>query len=178
MHHHDVINFREQKDQFLKQHPQSPLTPDQREKFDGLSYFEPNALFDLEVQVEEFTEKESIQMQTSTGTVQEFLKYGRFTFDVGDETVELILYYSKNSGHFFLPFMDATNGEESYSAGRYIDPHPISAGLFHIDFNLAYAPYCAYNDNWTCPIPPQENRLKVRIEAGEKKPSETWAVSY
>lgn len=175
---HDLTTFRQQKDAFFKQHPQSPLTPDQREKFEGLSYFEPNPALDLTLEIEEFTEKETVQMQTSTGTVQTYLRFGKFEFEVEGEVVELILYYSQNNGHFFLPFMDATNGEVTYSAGRYLDPHPLEPGRFHIDFNLAYAPYCAYNDRWTCPIPPQENRLKVRIAAGEIKPDDSWAMSY
>jgi uncharacterized protein len=178
MHQNNLKTFRKQKNTFFKQHPQSPLTPEQRKQFTGLDYFPPHPGLDLDVEIEEFTTKETVQMQTSTGSVQTYLKFGRFQFEVDDETVELVLYYSQQNGHFFLPFMDATNGTETYSAGRYLDPQPIEAGRFHIDFNLAYAPYCAYNDRWTCPIPPMENRLTVRIEAGEKKPDASWAASY
>lgn len=170
--------MRQHKDEFFKTHPQSPLTPDQKDKFDGLSYYDPNPMLDMVLEVEEFEVKDKIMMQTSTGTVQEYLKFGKLSFDVNGEAVELVLYYSQSSGHFFLPFMDATNGEETYSAGRYLDPQSTAPGRFHVDFNLAYSPYCAYNDRWTCPIPPQENRLKVRIEAGEKKPDTSWAISY
>ena len=75
----------------------------------------------------------------------------------------------QKAGDFFLPFVDATAPDETYGAGRYLDIEPIGDGKFLIDFNYAYNPYCAYNDKWSCPIPPKENRLKVRIEAGEKK---------
>ena len=69
---------------------------------------------------------------------------------------------------FFLPFVDSLAGKETYGAGRYLEPHRHGDGPFHIDFNYAYNPYCAYNERWSCPITPAENRLKVPIRAGEK----------
>lgn len=164
----ELLAQRQQKDAFFKSHPHSPLTPEQREEFTHLNYFPPNPDLELEIEVDEFEDKAAIMMQTTTGGVQEYLKWGTFSFAVDGETAELIIFYSRQNGHFFLPFMDATNGEETYSGGRYIDPVPLQEGHFYINFNLAYAPYCAYNDRWTCAIPPRENRLKVRIEAGEK----------
>jgi uncharacterized protein (DUF1684 family) len=68
----------------------------------------------------------------------------------------------------FLPFADALAGVETYGAGRYLEPEPVGDGQFVVDFNLAYNPYCAYNDDWSCPITPRENRLTVPIRAGEK----------
>ncbi|HEY3290725.1 MAG TPA: DUF1684 domain-containing protein, partial [Anaerolineae bacterium] len=70
---------------------------------------------------------------------------------------------------FFLPFVDALAGTETYGAGRYLEPEPIPGGQqFQVDFNLAYNPYCAYNDQWSCPLTPAENRLTVPVRAGEK----------
>jgi uncharacterized protein (DUF1684 family) len=84
--------------------------------------------------------------------------------------VEAILQvYADGYGGYFLPFADATSPQETYGAGRYLEPEEVSPGILHVDFNLAYNPFCAYNERWSCPIPPHENRLKVRIEAGEKK---------
>ncbi len=170
----ELHEFRRQKDAFFKTHPQSPLTPQQRELFDGLSYYDYDPSLDLEIEVEEFDNKEKVLMQTTTGTVQEFLKWGRFSFDVKGENATLTLFYSPRTGHFFLPFMDATNQDTTYSGGRYLDPVSLGDKRFAINFNLAYAPYCAYNENYTCPIPPKENRLSVRIEAGEKNPTGNW----
>ncbi len=68
----------------------------------------------------------------------------------------------------FLPFVDSQAGKGTYGAGRYLDPEQLPNGKFLIDFNLAYNPYCAYNENWNCPIPPTENKLDVPIRAGEK----------
>jgi uncharacterized protein (DUF1684 family) len=160
--------FRQQKDDFFKHDWQSPLTPDQRKTFDGLKYFPENPAMRIVTTVQEYEPKPVVTMITSTGSAQEYLKYGQFSFDVNGEIATLQVYQSTSDSYFFLPFVDATALEETYGAGRYLDIEPTVGGQFLIDFNYAYNPYCAYNPNWACPIPPKENRLKVRIEAGEK----------
>lgn len=160
--------LRHQKDDFFRAHPQSPLLPEQRKGFQGLNYFPPNEALSFEIEAEEFETKPEIEMQTSTGDLRTYVKWGKIIFEVNDESAELTLFYSPTNDYFFLPFMDATSGQETYGAGRYLDPENVEGNRFHIDFNLAYSPYCAYNDRYSCPIPPAENRLKVRIEAGEK----------
>ena len=67
----------------------------------------------------------------------------------------------------FIPFKDATNGIETYGGGRYLDA-PLENGVLTLDFNLAYSPFCAYFEGWTCPLPPRANYLNVAIRAGEK----------
>ena len=79
---------------------------------------------------------------------------------------ELTIYQSEHG--YFLPFVDSLAGKETYPAGRYLDPEALPGNRFLVDFNLAYNPYCAYNEMWSCPITPAENRLKVPIRAGEK----------
>lgn len=158
--------FRTEKDEFFGSHPQSPLTREQKKNFKGLQYFPENDALRLEVKVEEFPNKEKFEMQTSTGDVQTYKKFGKFKFVVDGEEVELTIY---QSGHgFFLPFVDSLAGKETYPAGRYLDPVPLPGGYFMVDFNIAYNPYCAYNEMWSCPITPAENRLKAAIRAGEK----------
>ena len=161
-----LSEFRREKDRFFATDSQSPLTPEQKRHFHGLSYFPENPDLHLEVAVEEFPKKDTIQMQTSTGGVQTYTRYGRFKFTVGQQPAELTLYVSRSG--FFLPFADALAGRETYGAGRYLEPEPLGGGKFLVDFNLAYNPYCAYNDQWTCPLTPPENRLKVPIRAGER----------
>ncbi len=107
-------------------------------------------------------------MQTTTGSVRDFERYGEFHFAVEGEDLRLTLYRADYG--FFLPFADP----ESYSAGRYLDPEALGGDRFHVDFNLAYNPFCAYNESWTCPITPPENRLRVAIRAGEKLPVGGW----
>ncbi len=160
----ELEEFREEKDAFFKSHPQSPLMPEQKNTFTGLSYFPENPALRLEV--EEFPEKQAIVMQTSTGDVQKYQKYGKFKFTVEGQEAELTLYAGQHG--FFLPFADALAGTETYGAGRYLEPESLGGGKFLVDFNLAYNPYCAYNENFSCPITPRENRLKVPIRAGEK----------
>jgi uncharacterized protein (DUF1684 family) len=162
----ELTQFRKDKDEFFSEHPQSPLTPAQKKDFHGLLYFDENPDLRLEVQVEEFPGRHDIQIQTSTGQMQSYRRYGRFQFVVEGQPAELTIFSNQNG--FFLPFVDALAGEETYPAGRYLEPEPQAEGRFLVDFNLAYNPYCAYNEMWSCPLTPSENRLKVAIRAGEK----------
>jgi uncharacterized protein (DUF1684 family) len=75
-----------------------------------------------------------------------------------------------NGERLFVPFADETSGRETYGAGRYLDLDRTSTGIYVIDFNTAYNPYCAYNPTYDCPVPPKENRLPLPIRAGEKMP--------
>jgi len=162
----DLDAFRAEKDDFFGSHPQSPLTLEQKQDFHGLQYFPENHTLRLEVRVDEFPNKERFEMQTSTGDVQAYEKFGKFKFVVDGNEVELTIYQSEHG--FFLPFVDALAGKETYPAGRYLEPEPLAGGRFIVDFNVAYNPYCAYNEMWSCPITPAENRVKVAIRAGEK----------
>jgi uncharacterized protein (DUF1684 family) len=162
----DLNSFRAEKDAFFAQHGQSPLTRAQKANFQGLAYFPENPELRIDASVERFPEREEIQMQTSTGDIQTYQRFGRFTFRVDDQEAELTIF--QDSSGYFLPFVDRLAGKETYPAGRYLEPEPLPNGKFRIDFNLAYNPYCAYNDQWSCPLTPLENRLKVPIRAGEK----------
>lgn len=162
----ELEQFRKEKDEFFARHPQSPLTPEQRRNFKGLDYFPENDSLRLEVQVEPFAERQPVMMQTSTGGVQEYVRFGRFKFQVDGQDAELTIYQADYG--YFLPFVDSLAGSETYPAGRYLEPEPLPGNRFLVDFNLAYNPYCAYNDMWSCPITPAENRLKAPIRAGEK----------
>ena len=161
-------HFRAQKDDFFQHDWQSPLTADQRVSFIGLKYYPENPALRLTLPIEPYADQEIIAIITSTGSAREYVKYGQFSFEVNGEVATLQVYQDPEGDYFFLPFVDATAPEETYGAGRYLDLEPIGNGEFLIDFNTAYNPYCAYNPNWSCPIPPQENRVQVRIEAGEK----------
>ena len=84
------------------------------------------------------------------------------------EPAALAVYRSPHHDELFLPFRDATSGRETYGAGRYLEPAKLAGGRLLVDFNLAYNPYCAYSEEYSCPLPPFENHLKVAIRAGEK----------
>jgi uncharacterized protein (DUF1684 family) len=162
----ELNSFRREKDAFFASHPQSPLTPEQKREFKGLHYFPENPALRLELPVEAYPDPPEIEMQTSTGDVQTYRKLGKIHFAVDGLPAELTIYYNENG--YFLPFVDALAGKETYPAGRYLEPEPLPGGKFRVDFNLAYNPYCAYNEYWSCPLTPFENRLKVPIRAGEK----------
>lgn len=162
----ELDEFRKEKDEYFAHNPQSPLTPEQRRDFKGLHYFPENDSLRLEVQVEPFENRQTITMQTSTGGAQEYTRFGRFKFQADGQDAELTICQADYG--FFLPFIDALAGTETYPAGRYLEPEALPGNRFLIDFNVAYNPYCAYNERWSCPITPAENRLKVPIRAGEK----------
>jgi len=168
-----IQQVREQKDQFFKSHPQSPLTPHQQQQFNKLEYFDYNPKLDLTVDVKVFDEQHNMQVQTTTGEARWYLRYGEFTFRIGLNKVRLTIYKTPPD-NYFLPFVDSLAGEETYPAGRYLEPVALPDGQFRIDFNQAYNPYCAYSAGWTCPITPAENRIKVAIKAGEKMPKGDW----
>lgn len=162
----DLETLRLEKDDFFEQGAESPLTAEQRLNFAGLSYFPEVPSLRLEISALEFPNKERIKLQTSTGDEQTYDRHSRIHFEVDGTAAELTIYKGPNG--FFLPFIDALAGTETYAAGRYLEPEPLPAGRFLVDFNLAYNPYCAYNSNWSCPLTPVENRLQVPIRAGEK----------
>ena len=159
-------NYRQLKDRLFASDSHSPLTPEQRRDFQGLRYFPENPSLRLNVIIDEFPQKESVEMLTSKGEMQTYTRYGRFKFTVDGQPAELTLYYGEHG--FFLPFVDAMAGTETYPAGRYLEPETLVGHTFRVDFNDAYNPYCAYNDQWSCPITPEENHLKVPIRAGER----------
>jgi uncharacterized protein (DUF1684 family) len=160
-----LTQFRAMKDEFFESDHHSPLTADQKDQFEGLRYFDENPALRFELEIEPLDPSEQVQIQTNTGDVQTYDRYGRIEFEVEGELAQLTLY--RNEHGFFLPFADALAGQETYGAGRYLEPEDIGEGKILLDFNLAYNPYCAYNEKWSCPLTPAENRLKVAIRAGE-----------
>jgi uncharacterized protein len=162
----NLKEFRAEKDEIFAHHPQSPLTHEQKHSFEGLKYFPENPSLRQEVTVEFFPTQETVSIQTTGGQLQSYKRYGRFKFNVDGKVAELTLYSSEDG--FFLPFADSLAGKETYPAGRYLEVEQLPDGKFLVDFNLAYNPYCAYNEQWSCPLTPAENRLKVAIRAGEK----------
>ncbi len=162
----DLATFRAQKDRYFKMSPDSPIPPEARASFQGLRYYPENAELRLLVRIKEFEPKEPMRMITSTGGVQEYLRWGRFPIAAEGRSAALTVYYASWGG-YFVPFVDATSGDETYAAGRYLELEEQGDGSFLADFNLAYNPYCVYSEDYSCPIPPAENRIDVPIRAGE-----------
>jgi len=163
----ELERFREEKDDFFRSGNQSPLTAEQKRTFHGLNYYPENEALRLELFLERAANPEKTILATSTGEEREYLLVGQIRFDADEQ--EVVLQVFEDDYGFFLPFADGTAPDETYGAGRYLEPHELRADILHADFNLAYNPYCAYNERWSCPLPPSANRVKARIEAGEKK---------
>ena len=164
----ELIDFRREKDEFLATDHHSPLTEEPRRAFYGLSYYDENPDLRVSLEAEEFDTREVVEMQTSTGDVASYVRWGKVAFEVDGEPAELTLYKDTHGDEFFLPFADATSGEETYGSGRYLEVQALSDSRVLLDFNYAYNPYCAYNEQFSCPLTPFENRLRVPIRAGEK----------
>jgi uncharacterized protein (DUF1684 family) len=166
----ELSEFRADKDDFFRADPRSPLLPQQQVTFEGLSYFPANKSLVIrgKLEVEGIDTNARIVMQTTTGGEQVYRRAGIVRFDVDGEQAVVTLYASPGSHELFLPFRDATSGRETYGAGRYLEVElPSLDGNVVIDFNYAYSPFCAYNPNWSCPVPPGENWLALPIRAGE-----------
>ena len=164
----ELTDSRKSKDQFMAHGHHSPLTHDQQHGFSGLSYYEEYPSLRFVLEPEEYDDQEAVEMQTSTGDMATYVRWGKISFDVDAETAVLTLYKDVDGDDYFLPFADATSGAETYGAGRYLDTEVLPDGKLLVDFNYAYSPYCAYNEQWSCPLTPFENRLRVPIRAGEK----------
>ena len=162
----DIAELRAMKDEYFARGGDSPLTDAQRTRFTGLHYYDPDPAFRFEADLDRPTMSEYEDIQTSDGQVQHLPRAGTLRFRIGEQDVALAAY---DQGHeLFIPFRDATSGGETYGSGRYVEAHPLSRDRYEIDFNTAYNPYCAYNENWSCPLPPRENWLDISIRAGEK----------
>jgi uncharacterized protein (DUF1684 family) len=188
-HHHDgphdyasaIAGYRAEKDQFFKSAPGSPIPFAERDDFTGLPYYP----VDVDLVFEGLTpapyagnEPSTFQIPTSDGKLRPARRAGTFSFDLGGEARQLTAYElegAHSDGRLFLPFLDATSGTETYGAGRYLDLEPDDDGTYAIDFNLAYHPSCVYAPQFSCPLTPAENRLPVRIEAGERLAADAGA---
>ncbi|MEO7664367.1 MAG: DUF1684 domain-containing protein [Candidatus Limnocylindrales bacterium] len=179
-HHHEpldygaaILAFREDKDDYFRTGAGSPLPAGDRASFGGLPYFgvdEALVFEDLPLEPYVGDEPVSFQIPTSDGRLRPAERAGVLRFEVGGHACRLTGYRFENSGAgaIFVPFLDGTSATETYGAGRYLDIEPEADGTYILDFNLAYHPSCVYDTRFSCPLTPPENRLPVRIEAGER----------
>ena len=179
-HHEHVLDypssieqFRAQKDAYFKTGRGSPIPEAERSAFTGLPYFPtaPSLVFE-ELRLEPYTgnEPSNFQIPTSDGKLRPAHRAGILPFEL-DGAGRQLTAYTFDGDHdesLFVPFLDATSGTETYGAGRYLDLDPEDDGTYTLDFNLAYHPSCVYDPKFSCPLTPAENRLPIRIEAGER----------
>lgn len=164
-----IVEGRVEKDRMFAG-KDSPLPEEKRSGFSGLSYYSPDISYRVDVRFERFEEKESVTIGTSTGEARKMSRVGRLHFVIGDDSLQLTAFESvPPHGSLFIPFGDESNSIQTYAGGRYIDlPVDLLESTSQLDFNEAYNPYCAYSEDWSCPLVPRENYLPVPIQAGEK----------
>jgi uncharacterized protein len=150
----------------------SPVPPDKRAALIPLPYYGVDPNYSVPAALRLAEKRPVFEMPTSTGTLRKYQMVGAIEFVLHGQPMTLGAFVEDGQPvtTLFVPFADTTTGTETYSAGRYLDLHPNSTGLYTLDFNKAYNPYCAYNSTYECPFPPSSNRLKVPIRAGEKAP--------
>ena len=164
-------DHREEKDEFLAEHPQSPIPPAEREGFSGLDYFDLDPAYRVVARFERARSPEPVKLASTRGPPQSYERVGVFGFELDGDHHTLAAFRVEGTESLFVPFADETNGEETYSRGRYLDVDAADADdreQVVIDFSLAYSPFCAYDDNFACAVPPAENQLDVEIRAGER----------
>lgn len=160
---------RASKDDMFRNDPkESPIKPGEMDQFVPLSYFPIDESYAVPAQLQPATERITAQMPTSTGTIREMTRLGTLVFTLKGQPLKLAAFAEGNSPRLFVPFSDLTSGTETYQAGRYMNLDPTPTGIYIVDFNIAYQPYCYYNAEYECPLPPRENRLTVPIRAGER----------
>jgi uncharacterized protein len=167
---------RKIKDNEMLTGDKSPIPDDEKATFTKLNYYKPKVSYRKAAKFERFDDAKRFLMKTTTERLPEYSLYGVVTFDHKGKNYSLNVYQNielvKKPGyekHLFVPFNDETNGNETYGGGRFLDIYENGADIIIIDFNKAYNPYCAYNHKYSCPIPPAENGLHLKIKAGEKK---------
>ncbi len=142
-----------------------------------LSFYKPDERYRVWADVRLTPGSAPFLVQTHSGKQKPYREYAVLSFKIDNTACTLHVYQSMDlvkqddyKDYLFLPFTDETNYETTYAGGRYIDlkTDDLQGGKVLLDLNKCYNPYCAYADGYSCPIPPDENRLRVRIEAGEK----------
>ena len=169
----EVLAFRAEKDAFFKTGKDSPIPPEQRAAFPGLAYYavDPTARVPTYLTQEGTVPPVIIELQTSGDERRKMRKVGTLGFSYGGGTFKLTAFADVEAGNvdrLFVPFGDLTNVSETYRGGRYLELDRTPTGLYNLDFNRAYHPFCVYNPTYICPVPPAENRLPVAIHAGER----------
>lgn len=169
-----ILLERISRDEAFRSGMDSPIPEEDRSSFQGLEYYPVNEDLRFSVRLNRHPRPRHVRLGTNTGEIRSGLRYGYFDFIVEGQSCRLQVYrledVNENGGpSLFVSFRDATSGSETYGPGRYIDLSENTSGIYDLDFNRAYNPFCAFNNDFSCPLPPSENILSVPIQAGEKK---------
>lgn len=171
-----IAAVRAAKDDSFKNDPESPVPADKKAALLPLQYFPIDESYAVPASLEPAAERTRIQVPTSTGKIRNIERVGALKFSLQGKPMRLTAFIDVESpqvNRLFIPFADQTSGTETYTAGRYMELDPTPTGIYVVDFNVAYNPYCYYSPEFDCPYPPKENRLDVPIRAGERATNTT-----
>lgn len=153
----------------------TPLSKDDLAKFKKLDFFEIDSAFLVKAHFLRTPAEAPFKMETTTNRKPVYVKYGELYFNIKGKDFKLDVFQNQELisdpeyyNYLFLPFTDLTNGETTYSGGRYLDLRIPEGDSIFLNFNKAYNPYCAYNGDFSCPIVPAENNLEIAVTAGVK----------
>lgn len=168
----EVMQDRVQRDMEMRE-KESVVPPERRSTFRGLDYYDVDSTYRFKVSLDRRSAPDTVMLAENTGQIREQVRIGTVTVPISDGEERLTVFRGTGDtprGRLWVPFADGTNGDGTYKAGRYVDLISTSGDSVVVDFNRAYNPTCAYNPDFACPLPPEENRMGVRIPAGEKTP--------
>ncbi len=166
-----LVEWRIEKNEDFMLPESTPLPAALLEGFEGLDYYFPVREFRYRVSLERAARPDTVVLAKRKGDEASYVVVGQVRFNHDGQDHGLTVYGPAGPGpeYLFLPFYDLTNGETTYPGGRYVDLELADDGTVELDFNKAYNPLCAYGgEQWNCTLPPAENRLPIRVEAGEK----------
>ena len=167
----NIQKERERQFRFLKFNLDSPLEDHQKSELTSLSFYPIDMSYRIRAKMVPAEDRRMLEIPMTDGTVEKYLKHSYAEFQLNGQPLRLLLLQAAKESdkrNFFLAFADDTSGEETYGGGRYINLRQDGKNSITIDFNMAYNPYCAYNPDYACPLPPRENVLEIPIRAGEK----------
>jgi len=165
-----IAEARAEKDEAFRSSPDSPIPPDKKAALLPLSYYPIDEAWAVPAELEMSQDRSRLQIPTSTGKLRDYERIGTLRFSLRGRPTRLTAFSELGQpiSRLFVPFADETSGAETYAAGRYLELDPTVTGIYVIDFNDAYHPFCYYNTEYDCPYPPAENRLPLPIRAGER----------
>jgi uncharacterized protein (DUF1684 family) len=164
-----AIEREEKNAQFAEE--DDPIPKNRRAELLPLEYFPIDPEYNVPAALKPAAEEVVVEMPTSTGDLRRHRIVGNLEFVLKGQPMKLIATVEDNApnlNQITVMFSDLTSGTETYAAGRYIELALNPQGIYELDFNRAYNPYCYYNESYDCPYPPRENRLKIPIRAGER----------
>jgi uncharacterized protein len=167
----DITAARAAKEAVFEGGTDSPVPVSRRAELLPLAYFPIDPAYSVPAVLAPSTDQMIVEMPTSTGERRKMHRVGRLEFVLKGQSMTLSAFTEAGApdvDHLFVPFSDLTTGTETYAGGRYLDLDRNATGIYLVDFNRAYQPYCYFNPTFDCPYPPAENRLKVPIRAGER----------